>query len=63
MGTESDAIKHEIDQRREQLGEKLHELQNRVRESTDWRYQFSKRPLAIMAAAFGGGLLLSRVLR
>ncbi|HSU57645.1 MAG TPA: hypothetical protein VLT36_26620 [Candidatus Dormibacteraeota bacterium] len=44
---------------RGQLGQNLRELQSKVEQTTDWRLQFRKRPMAFIGAAFGGGLLLA----
>jgi hypothetical protein len=59
MGQKSDQIERQIDLRRGELGENLHELQAKVEQVTDWRAHFQKRPMVIIGAAFGGGLLLA----
>jgi hypothetical protein len=62
MGTESDQIKRHIDEKREQLGAHLNELEYRVKTVTDWRAQVLKQPGTAVAIAFGGGLLLALML-
>lgn len=52
-------IEREMSRERRRLGQNLRELQTKVEETTDWRVQFRKRPMAILGAAFGGGLLLA----
>ncbi len=59
MGQTSNQIERQIGAERGELGQNLHELQAKVEEVTDWRVQFQKRPIAIIGAAFGGGLLLA----
>jgi hypothetical protein len=59
MGQKSNQIERQIDVQRDELGQNLHELQGKVEEVTDWRVQFQKRPMVIIGAAFGGGLLLA----
>jgi hypothetical protein len=61
VGQRSDEIKRHIDNQREQLGENLERLEERVRSSTDWRTQYSRHPFAALGIAFGGGLLLGVV--
>ena len=59
MGETPDQIEKQISAERVQLGQNLRELQTRVEQTTDWRVQFAKRPMALLGAAFGGGLLLA----
>jgi len=59
MGEESDQIKRHIDEKRDQLGAHINELEYRVKSATDWRAQVQKQPAKAMAVAFGGGLLLA----
>ncbi len=62
MGERSDQIAHEIQQQRAELGANLHELENRIESATDWREQFRRYPFMMMGLAFGGGLILSRMI-
>ncbi len=59
MGEKSNQIERQIQAQRGELGYNLNELQSKVEEVTDWRAQFQKRPMLIMGAAVGGGLLLA----
>ena len=45
MGETSGQITQEIEQTRARLGSNLQELETRVKEATDWRKQFRKKPL------------------
>lgn len=59
MGEESSQLEREILAERLELGENLNELQNRVQQITNWRVQFQKRPMVLLAVALGGGFLLA----
>ncbi len=61
MGQESSEVRRQIDEKREQLGENIHELQDKVRSKFDWRTQFEDHCGAVLGTAFGVGLLLSRI--
>jgi hypothetical protein len=61
MGEKSGQIERQITAQRGQLGRNLNELQSRVEQATDWRFQFQKRPMLMMGLAAGGGLLLASV--
>lgn len=62
MAERSDEIKERIDAQRGELGENLHELERRVKSSTDWRAQMEKRPWVMLGAAFGTGMLIAGVI-
>ena len=62
MGERSDQITRKIEQTRGELRANLNELEHKVRDVTDWRKQVQKSPLTMIGIAFGGGVLLSRVL-
>jgi len=59
MGETTDQIENYIEHKREDLGSNILELEQKVKGVTDWRQQFQRNPTALMAAAFGGGLLLA----
>src|SRR5258708_11244913 len=59
MGETPDQIERHIYEKRNELGENIHELQQKVKTAVDWRAQFDRRPMTMMGLAFGGGLLLS----
>ncbi len=62
MGQRSDEIKKHIDTKRSELSENLEQLEQRVKNTTDWRVQFDKRPMVMLGVAFGAGLLASAVI-
>jgi len=62
MDEKPDKIVQHIESKRNELGRNLDELQNKVRETTDWRNQFDKHPYILMGAAMGGGMLLSSMM-
>jgi hypothetical protein len=59
MGQTTDQIENHIENKREDLKSNLQELESRVKSATDWRHHFDNHPGAMVAAAFGGGVLLS----
>jgi hypothetical protein len=59
MGETPDQIERHIHEKRNELGENIHELQEKVKTAVDWRAQFDQRPWVLIGVAFGGGLLLS----
>lgn len=62
MGKTTDEIESDIDNKREDLRTNLQELETRVKAATDWRGYFREHSGAMLAAAFGGGLLLSSMI-
>jgi hypothetical protein len=62
MGETSYQIERHINQQREHLGDNLDELEHKIRSAVDWRAQMQVRPMAMVALAFGGGMLLSALL-
>jgi hypothetical protein len=59
MGQTTDQIENHIENKREDLKSNLRELESRVNAATDWRHHFNNHTGAMVAAAFGGGVLLS----
>ena len=59
MGERSDQIEQEIAETRNDLNENISELERKVKSAVDWRSQFEERPGAMLALAFGGGMILS----
>jgi len=53
----------QIHAQREQLGEHLSELESKVQDATNWRTHYRQHPYWFMGAAFGGGLLLSGMMK
>jgi hypothetical protein len=62
MGERTDQIERHIHDTRNELGEHIEELHQKVKTTFDWRVQFQQRPWLLTAAAFGGGLLVSMVI-
>ena len=59
MGQRTDQIENQIEDKREDLKSNLEELQTRVKTATDWRHYFAEHTGTMIAAAFGGGVLLA----
>jgi hypothetical protein len=59
MGQTTDQIENQIETKREDLKSNLQELQTRVKTATDWRHYFTEHTGTMIAAAFGGGVLLA----
>ena len=59
MGDTTHQIESHIEKTRNDLGANLQELELKVGEITDWRYQFRNHPLPLLGLAFGGGVLLA----
>jgi ElaB/YqjD/DUF883 family membrane-anchored ribosome-binding protein len=59
MGEATDQIKRHIEEKRDELGAHLNELEYRVKSAADWRAQVLKQPKKAMGIAFGGGMLLA----
>ncbi|HEX2281233.1 MAG TPA: DUF3618 domain-containing protein [Thermomicrobiales bacterium] len=47
---------------RDQMQHKVEDVQHKVKEATDWRTQFDRRPMVGLAVAFGGGVLLASMM-
>jgi hypothetical protein len=62
MGSQKSELKERIALERNELSNSLNELEMRAKAVTDWRARFASHPGAMLAVAFGGGLLLSGVL-
>ena len=59
MDERPDEIEDHIKSTQRELGSNLQELENKVKDATDWRVQFERHPMALLGAAFAGGILLS----
>ena len=59
MGQTTEQIENQIENKREDLRSNLHELETRVKTATDWRHYFAEHTGTMIAAAFGGGILLA----
>jgi hypothetical protein len=63
MGQTTDQIENHIETTRDDLKSNFEELETRVKSVTDWRRYFREHPGAMLAVAFGGGVLLSTLTR
>ena len=52
MGETTDQIESHIENRREDLGSNLNELEQKVKAVTDWRQQFQKNPKTMIGASY-----------
>jgi hypothetical protein len=59
VGETTSQIENQIANKREDLKSNLQELQTRVKTATDWRHYFAEHTGTMIAAAFGGGVLLA----
>lgn len=62
MGERADEKEQEINRTRGELNANFSELQEKVRNTFNWRAQFEERPMTFLAVAFGGGVLASALL-
>jgi hypothetical protein len=62
MGQTTDEIENQIEGKREDLKSNLQELETRVKTATDWRHYFAEHTGTMIAAAFGGGVVLAAML-
>lgn len=62
MDHRTDQIESHIQSRQEALQSNFQELEKKIKSVTDWRHQFKNHPAAMVATAFGGGLLLASML-
>ncbi|HUG16958.1 MAG TPA: hypothetical protein VMM78_18260 [Thermomicrobiales bacterium] len=62
MGERAQQLMDEIEVQRQELGENLHVLEEKVRDTVDWRSQFEQHPMMGLGVAFAGGFLLSAIL-
>lgn len=59
MADEPNEIKNHIDYTRRELNGNLHELEDRVKQATDWRTYVNRYPFTVVGLAFTGGVALS----
>jgi hypothetical protein len=58
----TDQIEAHIENTRDELGAHLQELEQKVKSVTDWKRQFRDNPVAMLSAAFAGGIFLAALL-
>ncbi|MGB6942270.1 MAG: hypothetical protein WBE37_07755 [Bryobacteraceae bacterium] len=59
MDERTGQIVGELLEERQRLGDSVAELERKVKESTNWRGYFARKPWVALGLALGGGLLLS----
>ena len=62
MGERADEIEAQITRSRSDLSNNLNQLEEKVKGMFDWKMQVRERPIAMLALAFGGGLVASALL-
>ena len=62
MGQTSGQIEQHIYHERDELGENISALENKVKAAVDWRHQTCARPFTALSIAFVGGILLAAFL-
>ena len=62
MGQTPSEIEAYIDHTRSHLSADLEELEQKVKSATDWRQHFRRNSVAMLGAAFGGGIALALAL-
>jgi len=62
MGQTPREIESYIENTREDLGNNLEELEQKVKNATDWKQHFRSNPAPMLGAAFGGGVLLAAMM-
>ena len=63
MGPTANEIERHIARERGALDRDINELQTRVQNATNWRWQVRRKPLAALAVALAGGFVAARVFR
>ena len=56
-------IERQIERNRENLSSNLQELEDKMKTIVDWRHHTRQNPAAVLGLAFGGGILLSTLLK
>lgn len=57
-----DQIEKHIASTRHQLGNNLHELEDKVKQAADWRTYYERNPMMMVGLAFGGGVMLATMM-
>jgi hypothetical protein len=63
MNETPEQIENHIRHTREDLSANLNELEQKVKSATDWRQHYAKSPVAFLATAVTGGVLLAFAIR
>lgn len=59
MQPESERIEQHIENKREDLGRNLEELESRVKNSLDWRTYYNRNPWLFLGATLAGSALIT----
>lgn len=62
MGQTTNQIEAHIEDTRGTLGSNLNELERKVKSVTDWKQHFQANPMMVLGIAFGGGIVLAKML-
>ncbi len=62
MGQATSQIEAHIEDTRADLGSNLKQLEEKVRSVTDWKRHFQTNPMTLLGVAFGGGIVLAKML-
>jgi hypothetical protein len=62
MAERTDLIEQHIELTRYELGNNLHELEDKVKQAADWRTYYERNPMMMVGLAFGGGVLLASMM-
>jgi hypothetical protein len=62
MGETPREIEQHIHVARVELGNNLNELETRIRDATNWRTHVNRKPLTMVAVAFGAGVVLAALI-
>ncbi len=62
MAERPDQIEQHIASTRYELGNHLHELEDKVKQAADWKTYYERSPMVILGLAFGGGVMLASML-
>jgi hypothetical protein len=61
MGQTTHQIENQIEKTRDDLGANFQELEQKVKEITDWRHHYQNHPMTLMGVAFAGGLVVATI--
>lgn len=62
MAERPDQIEQHIASTRNELGNNLQELEDKVKQAADWRTYYERNPMTMVGLAFGGGVLLASMM-